>query len=569
MARLRCIRSFINYFQLLIRNSNLAVASLLNKIRNVPPPKPTNRREITYLIGMAEEDDRRPESSPFAGFTTQVYFREGPDFVVPTSLIRKCPKLISDGTRWPPSAIRLDDVASNIAHVIFYYLLTGTYQCLRPKGSSQHERLGNELQTGVQTYNAARNYELPALQELAKDEIQRIAQELPFPFVLNLLRNLHLDPSERETWIDDYVLSGLKSLFRTPTAFLDLTSLQVEQDVISLSNILLKSLASLLTSDAPIARVDNVATPTLSPEPAAIEEVPIIVEEPALMEEPVLVEGPPREEELPSAEPTYMEELIPKPTESGPSEQERKESPEPSLKPAQDKILEPAIEPVPEPVYEPTPELELAKHDPEPEPEVAHEVEVAPRSDSPAEYAFGNTAWDEVKAKSKKDSLWLEDEVIEPHPVESPPEIATEPLEPSTQVAPQRVEPYSSTDFWNIKFPAPVAEPEPILEAVPEAVPEVVPVESPPADVAAAAPAKTKSKKKKKKGISIFRAADESPEPETKSIVEEPVPIVKPEPEPEPPKVSEEAAASPASSSAPPKKKKKKKSIFWSEAEVA
>ncbi|KAF2963767.1 hypothetical protein GQX73_g9807 [Xylaria multiplex] len=516
---------------------------------------------------MAEEDDRRPESSPFAGFTTQVYFREGPEFVVPTSLIQKCPKLISDGTRWPPKSIRLDDVASSTAHVLFYYLLTDTYQCLKPKGSSQHERLGNELKTGVQTYNAARNYELQALQELAKNEIQRIAQELPFPLVLNLLRNLHLDPSERETWIDDYVLSGLKSLFRTPTAFLDLTSLQVEQDEISLSNILLKGLAGLLTSDTPIARVENVATPTLAPEPAAIEEVPIIVEEPALVEEePVLVERPPREEDLlPSVEPTYIEVSLPEPIEPSPPEQERKVSPEPSLKPAQEEdILEHAIEPVPEPVYEPTPELQLAKLDPvpEPEPEVKTAVETAvpPRSDSPADYAFGNTTWGELKDKSKKDSLWLEDEIIESRPTESPPEIATEPIEPSTQVVPS-----SSTDFWNIKYSAPVAEPEPIPEATPEAIPEAVPVESPPADVA---PAPAKAKSKKKKRMSIFGAAEESPEPETRSIVEEPAPIVKPEPEPEPPKVSEDTAASIASASAP-KKKKKKKSIFWTEAKAA
>ncbi|TGJ78583.1 hypothetical protein E0Z10_g10181 [Xylaria hypoxylon] len=496
---------------------------------------------------MAEEDDRRPESSPFAGFTTQVYFQEGPEFVVPTSLIRKCPKLISDRTRWPPSAIRLDDVASNIAHVIFYYLLTGTYQCLRPKGSSQHERLGNELTTGVQTYNAARSYELPALQDLAKDEIQRIAQELPFPLVLNLLRNLHLDPSERETWIDDYVQSGLQNLFRTPTAFLDLTSLQVEQDVISLSNILLKSLAGLLANDVALARRDNVAIPAPSSEPAAIEEVPVVVEELAPEEGPLPV---------PIQEPIYAEELLLDPTEPVPYDQEREvypvPSPEPELaqEPAHESTYNDVTKLPSEPEPEPAPEPEIAIPEAEPEPEPAPAP--APKADSPADYVFDPTTWGGYTNNSKKESLWPEDEIVE-----SPPEVVPEPREASIEYTPSRI------DSSNIQY----LEPEPI--------PDIARVDSPPADdestplVPAAPVAPEKSKKTKKKKMSIFRTAEESSEPEVRSIIEEAVPAAKPVPEPELPKAVDDAVLSPASSSTPVKKKKKKKSIFWSESGAA
>lgn len=152
-------------------------------------------------------------------------------------------------------------MTSPVGHVIFYYLLTDTYQCLRPKGNSQSERLVNELATGVGAYNASRKYELLALQEIAKDEIQRLAQQLPFPLVLNHLRDLHLDPSASETWLDDYVQTGLKNLLRTPTAFLDYTSLQVEQDAISFSNIILKNLANLLTNDVAPPRTDDAEPP--------------------------------------------------------------------------------------------------------------------------------------------------------------------------------------------------------------------------------------------------------------------------------------------------------------------
>ncbi|KAJ3554122.1 hypothetical protein NPX13_g10701 [Xylaria arbuscula] len=294
MARLHYIQAFMNYLQVLVWNYSLVVARYITRLTNTPSLKPTTRREIQYLLTMAEEDDKRPDTSPFAGFTTQIYFREGPDFVVPTSLIRKCPKLVPEKARWPPSAIRLDDITASIAHVIFYYLLTGTYQSLRPKGTSSHERLGDELKTGVQSYNAARTYDLPELQELAKDEIQRLAQELPFPLVLNLLRNLHLDPYEREAWLDDYVQSGLKNLFQTPTAFLDLTATQVENDVVSFSNIILKSLANLLSNESALSHKDIVVTPAATPEPAAIEAEPN-------HEEPL------REQLLPEDEPVLVE----------------------------------------------------------------------------------------------------------------------------------------------------------------------------------------------------------------------------------------------------------------------
>ncbi|RYC64109.1 hypothetical protein CHU98_g2106, partial [Xylaria longipes] len=285
------------------------MARLLNTLRSPRPLRSTNRREITYFVPMAEEDDGRPESSPFESVSTEVYFGSGPKFIVPSSLFLNCPKL-RQGEKRATRSIGLDDVTSAVGHVIFYYLLTDTYQCLRPKGNSHHERLVNELATGVGAYNASRKYELLALQETAKDEIQRLSQQLPFPLVLNLLRDLHLDPSASETWLDSYVQSGLKNLFQTPTAFLDYTNLQVEQDAISFSNIILKNLANMLTNDAAPPRTDYAETPTLSPEPVVVEE------------------QPPHD-----SEPISEVEPLPEPEEPAPSEREQELSPTPAPAP--------------------------------------------------------------------------------------------------------------------------------------------------------------------------------------------------------------------------------------------
>ncbi|KAI0972333.1 hypothetical protein F4678DRAFT_58120 [Xylaria arbuscula] len=565
MARLRYIQVFVRCLQNIVWDYTLVVAKLFNKLRNAPTIKPTNRREITYLIGMAEEDDRRPESSPFAGFTTQVYFREGPEFVVPTSLIRKCPKLIPDGTRWPPSAVRLDDVASNIAHVIFYYLLTGTYQSLRPKGSSHNERVGNELRTGVQSYNAARTYELQALQELAKEEIQRLSQELPFPLVLNLLRNLHLDPNEREPWLDDYVQSGLKDLFQTPTAFLDLTAHQVENEVVSFSNIILKSLANLLANDGVLSRKDIVAAPT--PEPAAIEI------EPAHEEDPVIEEVFGRHEE-----PVYESEVLQDTVEPAPSVQEIEPysvvEPEPEPEPADDQPTynQFADEPVEEPMYEHAHESAHEQYDvpreleiiepqpepasipevapevaPEPEPEPEAEIESPPRAkysptefaSSPARWGWG---WGDTTNKPDTRSLWNDDEPVSspPDPVESPAPAADPP-----EAAIEYPEPVPVRDFSHVLDHRPVSEPtdDDILRPIAELK-------------------KSSSSKRVKKTLSIFRSAEDStPDPPEPARVETP----NPEPVLEPRITDEAGVLSPASSSGLKKKKKKKRSIFRSE----
>ncbi|KAI0451205.1 hypothetical protein F5B21DRAFT_390526 [Xylaria acuta] len=361
------IHFFIHYLQILIWNYNLVMARLLNTLRSPRPLRSANRREITYFVPMAEEADGRPESSPFESASTEVYFGNGPKLIVPSSLFLNSPKL-RQGERRPPRSICLDDVTSAVGHVIFYYLLTDTYQCLRPKGNSHNERLVNELATGVGAYNASRKYELLALQETAKDEIQRLAQQLPFPLVLNLLRDLHLDPTASETWLDDYVQSGLKNLFRTPTAFLDYTSLQVEQDVISFSNIILKNLANLLANDVAPPRTDYAETPTLSPEPVVIEEEP-----------------------APDSEPISEAEPLPAPAEPAPSEWAPEVSP--PLAPA------PELEPEPEPVEALVAEPESPEPDPAPEHNVAYE-------------APSPSGWDEFMATSTKKPLWPEDEPV-------------------------------------------------------------------------------------------------------------------------------------------------------------
>ncbi|KAI3326190.1 hypothetical protein HD806DRAFT_532841 [Xylariaceae sp. AK1471] len=223
--------------------------------------EPITEKAITEEVVTGEvisgETDPRPESSPFASTSIHIYFSDENTLSVPSSLLKKSPKLL-ENTSWPPSTIRLNGVTSAVGHVLFYYLLTDTYQCLRPKGVSLHERVVDEFTTGVRVYIAARKYELPSLKKLAQDEIRRLADELPFPLVLNLLQSVQLNPSAEDTWVSDYVQSGLKNLFENPTKSLECSDPQAERNIVSFSDMILKNLAELLVNGLGPPRKDSV-----------------------------------------------------------------------------------------------------------------------------------------------------------------------------------------------------------------------------------------------------------------------------------------------------------------------
>lgn len=242
----------------------------------------------------------------------------------------------------------LEDITSDVGHILFFYLLTGNYQSLRPIGATRNERLANELTTGIGVYNTSRKCELPALQDNARGEIERLAKALPFPLVLNLLRDLNLDSSARHQWLDEYVQWGLQNLFNSPTSFVDENAPQVERNSISFSNVILKGLAGLLANKP--------ASGSATPAPLSLEEALATVEEHVAAQEATTAQEPvspeqstTAEEKLPEAEPAAEAEPATKVESAASGEQAAKEEPSPEVEPVR------AEEPAPEP--EAVPEL--------------------------------------------------------------------------------------------------------------------------------------------------------------------------------------------------------------------
>lgn len=108
-------------------------------------------------------------------------------------------------------------VPSEVGHVLVHYILTGTYQCLQPKGSSPNERSAAEFATSVQVYVRARKYDLPALETLAKGEMERLGRHLPVTQLLNLMTDKHPTRWADDVWLYNFIKSCIKPLMESST----------------------------------------------------------------------------------------------------------------------------------------------------------------------------------------------------------------------------------------------------------------------------------------------------------------------------------------------------------------
>ncbi|KAI0108842.1 hypothetical protein F4776DRAFT_413399 [Hypoxylon sp. NC0597] len=198
---------------------------------------------LTSLECQAEEVDSRPETSPYTSPHATLHFKDGPSLSVPTALLSKYPKL-SSRCEWDLS-LHLEDIPADPGHVLVHHILTGTYQCLKPKGSSAFEKHAGEFATSLRAYAVARDYELPVLEELAKGEIERLRRNLQPIQLLDTMMDAHPTFRSDDTWFHNYLKSMVKSLIESPPTSLTHTAPEDSNQTSSLPSILLKSMIEL------------------------------------------------------------------------------------------------------------------------------------------------------------------------------------------------------------------------------------------------------------------------------------------------------------------------------------
>ncbi|OTA52081.1 hypothetical protein K449DRAFT_470660 [Hypoxylon sp. EC38] len=198
---------------------------------------------LTSLEHQPGEVDARPDTSPYTSPHATLHFKDGPPLTVPTALLSKYPKL-SSCCGWDLS-LHLEDIPGDPGHVLVHHILTGMYQCLKPKGSSAYEKHAAEFATSVRTYFVARDYELPVLEELAKDEIKRLGRSLQPMQLLDTVTETHPSFRSDDTWFHSYLKSVVKPLIESPLTALTRATPEHSSPTLSLASVLLKSMIEL------------------------------------------------------------------------------------------------------------------------------------------------------------------------------------------------------------------------------------------------------------------------------------------------------------------------------------
>ncbi|KAI1382545.1 uncharacterized protein F4822DRAFT_150799 [Hypoxylon trugodes] len=187
--------------------------------------------------------DSRPDSSPYTGSHAILHFGDGPPLSVPIALLDKYSKL-SSHCEWDMS-LHLEDIPGDTGHVLVYYFLTGMYQCLRPKGTSFLEKSAAEFGTSVRAYAIAREYELSALETLAKGEIERLGRDIPVTQLLDMVMNAYSPPTADDPWFHNYLKSLIEPLMENPPVHLISSPAEQSGQTLSVLGILLRAIVEL------------------------------------------------------------------------------------------------------------------------------------------------------------------------------------------------------------------------------------------------------------------------------------------------------------------------------------
>lgn len=184
--------------------------------------------------------------SPYKDPGVELCLGDGASFAVPYSILSKYPKLSPHNSFGIYRPKGLQKVSPGVGHVIVHYLFANTYQCLKPKGQTAHEKLSDEFRTSIQVYAAARIYELKSLGELAKAEIERLGEGLPLQIILDLVHTAYPDPGVDDLWFIGYLKSQLEAFLGGSEDISQGGFPQPDRETISVGEVLLKSLIELL-----------------------------------------------------------------------------------------------------------------------------------------------------------------------------------------------------------------------------------------------------------------------------------------------------------------------------------
>lgn len=167
----------------------------------------------------------------------------GEALFIPLGLLSKSSRLESMVTgNAPKQSISFPQTSLEVGHVMVHYLFVGTYQGLKPKGSTFSETQAAEFQTAIEVYHLARTTDLPPLLALAQDEIERYEEDLSISQVFDVVSRACSSVDADDGWFIAFLNRWLKLAIKEPDQLLASESLQPKSNAFSLSEVLLRGL---------------------------------------------------------------------------------------------------------------------------------------------------------------------------------------------------------------------------------------------------------------------------------------------------------------------------------------
>ncbi|KAL2143009.1 hypothetical protein VTI28DRAFT_468 [Corynascus sepedonium] len=221
--------------------------------KGIAQPKPA-----TVAAPVMKEADTRPEKSPYGSPSCTIPFA-GP-LTVPLDILKKSPKLHAAYELRLPE---LPAIPEDVGHVLVHYLHTGTYDSLKPKGTDVMSKQICELRTSIQTYAAARKYELPGLMRLAESKIDKYGKGIPLPALLEVARDAYPTLTEGDAWFLNYLRSRIRPHLKDPKSLMGSNLLDQISGILSPNRVLLRTVLELFCEQI-VVRPENTTPPAAS-----------------------------------------------------------------------------------------------------------------------------------------------------------------------------------------------------------------------------------------------------------------------------------------------------------------
>ncbi|KAJ5272633.1 hypothetical protein N7478_007758 [Penicillium angulare] len=149
---------------------------------------------------------QQPLSSPYEGATRTIQIGKH-IYSLPDRHLRQMPRFREDYFR--SSTTILSDIQQDVAHTFVHFLYTGEYQTIATSFNVESSYIAKEYKRAISVYQAARVYELPGLESLAKHYIEIFGDDIPMCDMLCIARDVFSALPKNEQWLLDYIERSL------------------------------------------------------------------------------------------------------------------------------------------------------------------------------------------------------------------------------------------------------------------------------------------------------------------------------------------------------------------------